>query len=220
MMISFIVLVVCLDHYITCAVFFKNIFQFFLTAVKNVPPKSERCCAIVQTISARGVRCHFRLSNNGLTAKCSKSSSISFKTIKIQLMEKAGLMWNIEKWDSNSTCGYINLARTLCWQNTRLSWKGLKRSWKQRAQPNRRIGFRSEHQTSTLQSNPTVCTLLTYLNSHKSANRRVTIFFVFTDTLYSQKSVAGFHPFDLKLCSEACLITCFDYSEKDNWMAT
>lgn len=91
-----------------------------------------------------------------------------------QLMEKPGLMWNIEKWDSNSTCGYINLAWTLHWQNTRLSWKGLKRSWKQKAEPNRRIRFRSEHQTSTLQFNPTFCTLLTYLNSHKSAKQRVT----------------------------------------------
>lgn len=40
---------------------------------KNIPPKSGGCRIV------RGVKCHFKVSNDEVTAKCSKPPSVSLK---------------------------------------------------------------------------------------------------------------------------------------------
>ena len=50
----------------------SHVGDVFLVAVKNIPPKSEGCCIVVQNIPLRGVKYRFKVSNNKVTAKCSK----------------------------------------------------------------------------------------------------------------------------------------------------
>lgn len=71
--------------------------RVFSAAVKNIPPKSGGCCFDVQNIPLKGVKCHFKVSNNEATAKCSKPPSVSFKTLENKPMEKPGLMRAIVK---------------------------------------------------------------------------------------------------------------------------
>lgn len=70
----------------------SHVGSVFSAAVKNIPPKSGGCRIVAQNIPLRGVKCHFKVSNNEAAAKCSKPPSVSFKTLKNKSMEKPGLM--------------------------------------------------------------------------------------------------------------------------------
>lgn len=70
----------------------SHVGSVFSAAVKNIPLKSGGCRIVAQNILHRGVKCHFKVSNNEVTAKRSKPPSVSFKTLKNKPMEKPRLM--------------------------------------------------------------------------------------------------------------------------------
>lgn len=70
----------------------SHVGSVFSAAVKNIPPKSGGCRIVAENIPLKGVKCHFKVSNNEVTAKCSKPPSVSFKALKNKPMEKPGLM--------------------------------------------------------------------------------------------------------------------------------
>lgn len=70
----------------------SHVASVFSAAVKNIPPKSRGCRIVTQNIPLSGVKCHFKVSNNEVTAKRSKPPSVSFKALKNEPMEKPGSM--------------------------------------------------------------------------------------------------------------------------------
>lgn len=101
--------------------------SIFLKVVKNILLKSEGCHLVVQDIPLWGVICHFKVSNNEVTAKHSKPPSVSFK---IQTYGEPRVDMNHSKVRVRLHLWFhsLNFAWTLHWQQLTLSWKGFKRS--------------------------------------------------------------------------------------------
>lgn len=83
-----------------------------------------------RNIPLRGVRCHFKVSNNEVAAKCSKLPSVSFKSFKKQTYGETRVDVSCSKVrvKLHLWLHTLNCAWTLHWQRLTLSWKTSRRS--------------------------------------------------------------------------------------------
>lgn len=124
--------------------------EFSQKLSKNVPPKSRGCRIVIPNIPQRGVKCHFKVSNNEVAAKCSKAPSVSFKTLKNKPTEKPGVDVNHSKVrvKLHLWLHTLNCAWTLRWQGLTLSWKCSKGAELEAvSEPNSGIKLRTMHHT-------------------------------------------------------------------------
>lgn len=92
--------------------------------------KSRRCRIRAENIPLLGVECHFKVSNNDATAKCSKPPSVPFKTLKKQICGETRVNVNHSKVrvKLHLWLHTLNCAWTLHWQCLTFSWKTPKRN--------------------------------------------------------------------------------------------